>query len=31
LVDGIRVTTSTGTDLASFDIKLYGIKQIWVT
>jgi hypothetical protein len=28
LVDGIRVTTSTGTDLASFDIKLYGIKQI---
>jgi hypothetical protein len=30
LVDGIRVTTSTAVDLASFDIKLYGVKQIWV-
>jgi len=31
LVDGIRVTTSSAVDLASFDIKLYGLKQIWVT
>jgi hypothetical protein len=31
LVDGIRVTTGTTVDLASFDIKLYGVKQIWVT
>ena len=28
LVDGIRVTTGTAVDLASFDIKLYGVKQI---
>ena len=27
LVDGIRVTTGTAVDLASFDIKLYGVKQ----
>jgi hypothetical protein len=26
-VDGIRITTSTAVDLASFNIKLYGIKQ----
>jgi len=31
LVDGIRVTTGTAVDLASFDIKLYGIKELWVT
>jgi hypothetical protein len=28
LVDGIRVTTNTAVDLANFDIKLYGVKQI---
>ena len=28
LVDGIRVTTSTAVDLASFTIKLYGVKQL---
>ncbi len=28
LVDGIRVTTGIAVDLASFDIKLYGVKQI---
>ena len=26
-VDGIRITTSTSVDLASFNIKLYGMKQ----
>ena len=27
-VDGIRVTTGSAVDLANFDIKLYGVKQI---
>ena len=28
LVNGIRVTTGTAVNLASFTIKLYGVKQI---
>jgi len=29
-VDGIRILTSVG-NFTDFDIKLYGVKQIWVT
>jgi len=30
-VDGIRFTGAGGANLSSFNIKLYGVKQIWVT
>jgi len=30
-VDGIRFTGHLGANLSSFNIKLYGVKQIWVT
>ena len=30
-VDGIRFTGSASTNFSSFTVKLYGVKQIWVT
>jgi len=30
-VDGIRFTGAGGANFSSFNIKLYGVKQIWVT